>query len=119
MKFKSTILEFDLVFQDTPDAASPLDHIKTNLSFDISQPGLPDKKMTVEAFTYFYDTSATPTNLRYSRASLDERDIEAIRKTKYDPTFWANNPVVRRTPVEDEVVQSFEKKGAFGTMISK
>jgi hypothetical protein len=75
--------------------------------------------MSVAAFTFFYDTSRKPTNLPYSKVSSSERDLEAIKKTKYDPAFWANNPVVKRTPLEDEVARSFEQKGAFGTMVKK
>ncbi|UOQ65118.1 hypothetical protein [Hymenobacter volaticus] len=43
--------------------------------------------LSVTSFTYFYDTSTTPTNIPYARASLDDRDLETIKATKYDPSF--------------------------------
>ncbi|WP_400192280.1 carboxypeptidase-like regulatory domain-containing protein [Hymenobacter sp. B81] len=116
-KFRNTKLEFDLVFQNTPGPVSPLDHINTTLSFDIERPGVKAKRMNVAAYTFFYETGSTPGNAVYRRPALDENDLDEIRKTKYDPEFWANNPVVKRTPLEDEVAESFEKKGAFGTMV--
>ncbi|WP_179197763.1 carboxypeptidase-like regulatory domain-containing protein [Hymenobacter crusticola] len=116
-KFKDKELQIDMSFQNTADAASPLDHIKTTLNFVIERPGKVRTKMNVSAFTFFYDTSRNPTNIEYDRASLDTKDLDEIRSVKYDPEFWANNAVVKRTPVEDEVIKSFEEKGAFGTML--
>ncbi|GAA4371759.1 hypothetical protein GCM10023186_00550 [Hymenobacter koreensis] len=117
-KFKNTQLEFDIVFQNSPGPVSPLDHISTNLSFDIERPGVKPKRMAVSAYTFFFDTGETPAAAAvYRKPALQEKDLDEIRKTKYDPEFWANNPVVKRTPLEDEVAESFEKKGAFGTMV--
>jgi hypothetical protein len=108
-----------VLFQSDTTAVSPLEYIRTNMTYDLVRPGLPAAKMSVAAFTFFYDTSRKPINLPYSKVSSNERDLEAIKKTKYDPAFWANNPVVKRTPLEDEVARSFEQKGAFGTMVKK
>ncbi|MBC6990352.1 carboxypeptidase-like regulatory domain-containing protein [Hymenobacter sp. BT491] len=116
-KFKNTKLEFDMAFQNSEEPASPLDYIKTNLTFDILQPGKPVAKMNVSSFTFFYETSETPADVSYAKVSTRDRDLEAIKSTKYDPEFWANNSVVKRTPLEDEVIESFEQKGAFGTMV--
>jgi hypothetical protein len=117
IKFKDTELQFDITFQNTPNAASPLDHIKTDLNFTIERAGKARTKMNVSAFTFFYDTNDTPTDIEYARASRDTKDLDEIKSVKYDPEFWANNAVVKRTPVEDEVIKSFEQKGAFGTML--
>ena len=117
--FKNTELELDMVFQNDTTAVNPLEHIRATMTYDLVRPGLPPAKMNVSAFTFFYDTSDKPTNLAYSKVSSSERDLEAIKTVKYDPEFWANNPVVKRTPLEDEVAKSFEQKGAFGTMVKK
>ncbi|KAA9325356.1 carboxypeptidase-like regulatory domain-containing protein [Hymenobacter busanensis] len=117
---KNTKLEFDIVFQNTPGPVSPLDHINTSLTFDIDRPGVKPKRMNVSAYTFFFDTGDAPTpGAAYRKPALQEKDLDEIRKTTYDPEFWANNPVVKRTPLEDEVAESFEKKGAFGTMVKK
>ncbi|MBC6606749.1 carboxypeptidase-like regulatory domain-containing protein [Hymenobacter sp. BT188] len=117
--FKNTELELDMVFQNDTTAVNPLEHIKADMTYDLVRPGLPPSKMKVSAFTFFYDTSRKPTSLTYNKVTSNERDLETIRKVKYDPEFWANNPVVKRTPLEDEVAKSFEQKGAFGTMVKK
>jgi hypothetical protein len=40
--------------------------------------------------------------------------LEAINKKKYNPEFWKNNPVVKRTKVDEEVIRAFEAANAFG-----
>ena len=119
-KLANTLLEFDLVFKSTTQDISPLDHIQVNLTANVVRPSTPTKKLAVSSFTYFYDTSEKqPAGVRYEAVSLRDKDRETIRGIKYNPEFWANNPVVQRTPVEDEVIQAFEKKGAFGNMVPK
>ena len=44
--------------------------------------------------------------------------LATIKKTICDPTFWQNNAVVKRTPIEEQVMKSFEQKGAFSTMLT-
>ncbi|WP_345108347.1 carboxypeptidase-like regulatory domain-containing protein [Hymenobacter algoricola] len=116
-KFRNTRLELEMAFQSTEDPVAPLEYMKVNLSAELITPGKPAAPLSVESFTYFYDTSRTPTGLPYARVSVQDRDLAAIKSVKYDPAFWTNNSAVKRTPVEDEVIQSFEKKGAFGTMV--
>ncbi|UOQ52659.1 carboxypeptidase-like regulatory domain-containing protein [Hymenobacter cellulosivorans] len=118
-KFSNTKLDIEMSFQNTEDDVAPLEYMKVNLAADLTTPGKPATPLTVSSFTFFFDTSTTPTSIAYARVSVDDRDLAAIKSIKYDPEFWANNPVVKRTPVEDEVIQSFEKKGAFGTMVPK
>ncbi|WP_022822705.1 carboxypeptidase-like regulatory domain-containing protein [Hymenobacter norwichensis] len=120
-KFKNPKLSVDMVFKPSDDApVSPLDHMQVDLTADlVTGTKTGTVPLSVNSFTYFYDTSTTPTKIAYARPNVDDRDLETIKATKYDPEFWANNPVVQRTPVEDEVVASFEKKGAFGTMVKK
>lgn len=51
-----------------------------------------------------------------SKASLKRDDflLTEVRKMKYDPEFWRDNPVIKRTPVEDGIIKSFENKNIFG-----
>ena len=42
--------------------------------------------------------------------------LQEVIHSKYDQTFWDNNPVVKRTKVEQQVLNDFNKAGYFGTM---
>ncbi|GHT09393.1 hypothetical protein FACS189426_07670 [Bacteroidia bacterium] len=41
--------------------------------------------------------------------------VEIIDKMKYHPEFWRNNPIVKRTAVDEKIIKSFENSNAFGT----
>lgn len=120
-KYRNPQRQIEMAFQPAADDSSPapLSYIKSSLDADLIGPDKKTTKLHVQSFTFFYDTTPTRTNIAYEPPTIDNRDLDAIRSIKYDPEFWANNPVVKRTPVEDEVIAAFEKKGAFGTMVKK
>ena len=119
-EFTNAKLTIEMAFKEGGAAGvGPLELIKMDLSTDLTEPGKEPLAIKVSSFTYFYDQSTKVQRLPYARASLTDRDLQAIKAKPYDPEFWANNPVVKRTPAEDEVVAAFEKKGAFGSMVKK
>ncbi|MBT2556783.1 carboxypeptidase-like regulatory domain-containing protein [Hymenobacter sp. ISL-91] len=117
-KFTNAKLTIEMTFKPGGEAGvAPLELMKMDLTTDLTEPGKEPLAIKVSSFTYFYNQSTTNPRLPYAQASLNDRDLDAIRAKPYDPEFWANNPVVKRTPAEDEVVAAFEKKGAFGSMV--
>lgn len=38
-----------------------------------------------------------------------------IARSKYDSAFWSENPIIKRTPLENDATKIFEKKNLFGT----
>ena len=76
-------------------------------------------RIVVSSFTYFYDSRPTPNaSVIYATAKGGEMGLATIKKTTCDPTFWQNNAVVKRMPIEEQVMKSFEQKGAFSTMLT-
>lgn len=119
-KFTNAKLVIEMAFKPGGQAAvAPLELMKMDLTTDLTEPGKAPLAIKVSSLTYFFDQTTKPTNLRYARASLTDRDLDAIRAKPYDPEFWANNAAVKRTPAEEEVISAFEKKGAFGSMVKK
>jgi hypothetical protein len=117
-KFKEGRIVYDVVFKAQPTGAV-LDHIKTTYTITMGRMLKPDIHQEAVGFTYFYNWQPTPTGLAYAGANAKESDIAAIKQTTYDPAFWRDNPVVKRTPLEEEIIKSFEQKKAFGTMLVK
>jgi len=119
-KFTDAKLTIEMAFRAGGKASvAPLELMKMDLTTNLTEPGKQPLAINVSSFTYFFDQTTKATGLPYARASLTDRDLDAIKAKPYDPEFWANNPVVKRTPAEDEVVSAFEKKGAFGSMVKK
>ena len=118
-KFKDEMVQLEWVFQPQPSGTATLYHLKVDYHTNLGRVMKPDIPVHVASFAYFYNGRPTPTaGVTYAPAKDGEKDLEAIKKTTYDPAFWQNNPVVKRTPLEDQVMKSFEQKGAFGTMLT-
>lgn len=62
-------------------------------------------------FSRQYDRRPKGRNLRFH----DELH-EAINEQGYHPEFWEKNEIVRRTPLEDEVLQLFNQHNLFGVL---
>ncbi|MET4107244.1 carboxypeptidase-like regulatory domain-containing protein [Hymenobacter sp. UYP22] len=120
-KFEDAKLDIEMTFRSTngKGEVAPLELMKMNLNTNLTEPGKAPLAINVSSFTYFFEQSSKVQSLPYARANLNDRDLDAIRAKPYDPEFWADNPVVKRTPAEEEVVSAFEKKGAFGSMVKK
>ena len=101
-----------------PGGAATLDYIKVDYRTDLGRLMKPDIRIHVASFTYCYNGRPTPdASVTYAPFKSGEVDLALIKQTTYDPAFWQNNAVVKRTPLEEQVMKSFEQKGAFGTML--
>ncbi len=108
---------FEMDFQPAPNVAV-LSYIKVDYQATLVVPLQRNVAVQASSFTYFYNSRATPdASVTYAPVKGGEVDLVAIKQSAYDPAFWQNNAVVKRTPLEDQVMKSFEQKGAFGTML--
>ena len=118
-KFHDELTRVEWIFRPVPNGAAVLDYLKINYQASMSRPLKSNLAIEASSFTYFYGGRPTPeSGVVYAPAKHGEADLATIKKTTYDPAFWQNNPVVKRTPLEEKVMKSFEQKGAFGTMLT-
>lgn len=104
--------------------------LNVDISFDyIKKKGLFGKvdfkrRVHTSSVLYFFDYEVDST-LQYftddyfTGADDKTSDYAKINETEYNSTFWVNNPIIKRTPVERKVIESFEKYGSFGKMFNK
>lgn len=65
----------------------------------------------------FYEHSSTYDSVYFSKATTfleSKNDTLDVSSTTYDPSFWGKNPILKRTPAEEEVMQFMEEYGLFG-----
>jgi hypothetical protein len=119
-KFRDELTSIEFVFAPHPGGAPALEYLKINYKAAMGRPLKSDVNVRVDSFTYFYGGKTTPApGISYAPVkSGGGADLAAIRQTTYDPAFWRDNAAVKRTPVEEEIMKSFEQKGAFGTMLT-
>ena len=116
-KFNQQLSRVEFRFRPEPTGAV-LEYLKINYEASMSRALKSNLAIAVSSFIYFYNGSSTPTaGINYLPVQSGGSDLAAIKQTTYDPAFWQNNPVVKRTPLEEQVMKSFEQKGAFGTML--
>jgi hypothetical protein len=118
LKFNNGRLNYDVAFRPQP-AGAVLDYVKTTYVITVGRLLKADIQEEATGFTYFYGWQPTPSGVAYDAPSTQESDMAAIKRTTYDAVFWRNNPVVKRTPLEEEVIKSFEQQRAFGTLFDK
>ena len=118
-RFHDELMRLEWAFRPVPGSAAALEYMKVDYQTSLGRPLKSNLPIEASSFTYFYNGRSTPeTGVTYASVKGGEVDLAAIKQTTYDPAFWQNNPVVKRTPLEEQVMKSFEQKGAFGTMLT-
>jgi len=103
---------FDASFNNSDDGTPVLGSIKTEFMFDLVSDNKIEKVLiTSNLVVYAYKGKFKKgKNKRLNK----KRDLIAdIEKTKFDPNFWENNPIIKRTPLEEKIIKSFEESGTF------
>ncbi len=118
-KFKNEVTRIEWAFQPSAHGAAKLAYLKVDYQTALGRVMKPDMAIHVASFASCYNGQASPAaSVTYAPAKNGEADLAAIKQTTYDPAFWRDNPVVKRTPLEDNIMRAFEQKGAFGTMLT-
>ncbi len=118
-KFKNQVTQLEWVFSPRPGQATVLEQLRVSYAGTIGRMIKGDISLKANSFTYFYAGQPAPlAGVTYAPPQPGLSDLAAIKKTTYNPDFWQNNPVVKRTPLEDDAIRAFEQKGAFGTMLA-
>lgn len=116
--FKKERTHLEWAFRPRPGEAAQLDYLKVDYQGAVGRLLKREVLIKVSSFTSFYDGQPTPAaGITYLPAKGGQVDLAAIKQLPYDAAFWQQNPIVKRTPIEEEVMRSFEEKGAFGTLL--
>ncbi len=128
-EIKNTTLE--MVFTRTSVKSGSLfpNRINVNLSYDyIKKKGLFGKtdfkkRIETQSTLFFYDYEVNRLSQYLTDSYFDKNsdisDYHSINQTNYNPQFWVNNSVIKRTPVEQDIITSFEEYGSFGKMFNQ
>lgn len=117
-KPKEGRMNYEVVFRPTA-AGAVLDHLTITHNATMGRLLKSDMQLKASALAYFYDWQPTPpAGLTYAAPNGKESDLATVKRAAYDPAFWRANPVVKRTPLEEEVIRTFEQKKSFGTMLT-
>lgn len=87
-----------------------LDYSSFVLTYDMKVLGLVAKTLNYSStlFILNYDPTINPASLTNIDPNTKVNDEEMIKKIPYDPVFWKNNPVIRRTQADDDAITFLE-----------
>ncbi|SMO39682.1 CarboxypepD_reg-like domain-containing protein [Gracilimonas mengyeensis] len=126
---KNTTLEIVFTRTSVNNGQPFPNRISVNLAYDyLKKKGLFgktdfEKRIETQSILYFYDYELDGLSQYLTDGYFDENsdisDYRRIEKTGYNPQFWVDNAVIKRTPVQQEVINSFEEYGSFGKMFNQ
>jgi hypothetical protein len=108
-------LDFEVSFIDDPSDNLQLDYIKIDHHFDYFYNNDFIGKINTSSLLTFYE-HYTPAKNKKLGGPIDFKmsDMELVDRLGYNPVFWKQNPIVRRTPIEEKLIGDFEQNEACG-----
>ncbi len=116
-RWKNYMISYEITYRRDNPSKSLLDYIKVDQSFDYYVDDSFQFNATSTSNLIFYEHYVpTPGKRLGNRLSRRQSDWEKLDEIGYNEEFWEENPIVKRTPIEKEVIDSFEKENAFNSI---
>ena len=116
-QWKNYILKYEITYKTDSIGDLLLDYVQVDQDFDYYVAEEFKYPVATSSFLSFYEYyQPKKTKKLGGGIALRMHDREILDRVGYEPKFWENNPVVKRTPIEEEVINAFEENKAFGTI---
>ncbi len=116
--WKNYQVSCEIAFKKMEDDELALDYMRLGQNFDYYLNNEFVNKVETRSYLTYYEHYIPPSRkklggrlLRYNRS-----DSELLDNIGYNQLFWDENIIVKRTPIEAEVIASFESERAFGSI---
>ncbi len=114
--WKNYKVDYELTYRDDVDSTLILDYINVEHTFDYYLEDEFQFPVTTQSLLTFYDFYQPLKRKRLGGKIRLTRDADILDHLGYNSEFWQENEIVKRTPVEQEVIEAFESQKAFGTI---
>ena len=115
--WKNYNISYEITYKQHNTASLVLDYIKIDQEFDyFKDESLQYHTVTTSNLTFYEHYSPTSRRRLGGQITRNQSDWDNLNEIGYNERFWANNPIIKRTPVEEEVISSFEKDNAFNSI---
>ncbi|NJN28561.1 MAG: hypothetical protein HC819_22585 [Cyclobacteriaceae bacterium] len=108
----------EIAFKEMDDDQLVLDYMRLGQTFDYflndEYVSKVETKSNLTYFEYYDPPQRKKLGGRMLRYGL--RDSDILDNIGYNQWFWDENIILKRTPIESEVISSFEKERAFGSI---
>ncbi len=134
LRIEGSILNTDLKMIDFKDGRNTISDYSINLEISFKDQGeqlVMDYVNINHSFKYYFDkvykgdiyTSSILNFYEHyfpnkekkfqGRIDFNVSDVYIISKRRYNPDFWAENPVIKRTPLEEKLIEDFNSSSSF------
>ncbi len=110
-KFKNEIIDVNMAFSSDSDHLI-FDHASIVYNVKLKITPVKTIKVSESAKVIFYQHGLK--ELSNLKNVVTKNDTKTLKDIDYDPSFWQNNTIVLRTPVEKDLIKSFESKNQLG-----
>lgn len=117
-KVDQYVLEYESSFQPNEHGDLLLEYISAKQTFEVVYEDRPTKKVSTQSLLNIYEYYTPDKQERRlgGRLNFQKSDAKAIDQKGYDKAFWQENPIVKRTPLEEAVIADFERNRQFGSI---
>lgn len=107
-------MAFSFSYRSLSDpSVTVIERVNFRIGYGVFADDVAKSRMDVESTFFVYDFDPQDT---FGASPMVGTDYERIDAATYDPEFWSQNPVLARTPVDQQAIASFERTGAFGKL---
>lgn len=108
---KNDVMQFSILY-DTTNGISKVATVNNRYSYNYV---LPTKTIKVSIHSVLFNVGNKYITNNDKKLKSKTYLIYKIAHNKYDPSFWHENPIIKRTPLEHDAIKIFEKRNLFGT----
>lgn len=116
--WKNYVVSCEVAFKPLENGKLALDYMHLQQNFDYYFDGVFTNKIETKSFFTYYEYYDPPKKKKLGGRLMkfNQRDSDVLDAIGYNQLFWDENIIVKRTPIEAEVTESFERSRAFGSI---
>ena len=115
--WKNYKLNYEISFRSGDEGNMSIDYVQVEQFFDYYQDDVFRFPVETHSILTVYEQYNPVKKKRLGgRIRYRKSDAFVLDQLGYDRLFWEENPILKRTPVEEEVIAAFESRKAFGTI---
>jgi hypothetical protein len=119
--FKDVKFAIDISFSNAADGIPLLEYVNIDFESNIFKNNKKKQVLNINSslFVYEYIDDLKGVKLFKSKESnIKQDDRDLIKQAKYNPKFWKDNPIVKRTIPEEEAANTFDQNNSFGNIVN-
>jgi hypothetical protein len=116
--WKNYVVSCEIAFKKLSEDQLALDYMQLQQNFDYYVDDVFANTVETTSFFTYYEYYEPPKRKKLGGRLMrfNQRDADALDAVGYNQLFWDENIIVKRTPLEAKITESFERERAFGSI---